>query len=353
MPQLIGTIRSVNTSPGGIPKLPQDAVAVSRVGLHGDGRNHAKHDREFRAISLLDAELLEVEPYRPYHLLDGQLGENLTVTGLGAQGLLPGTRLRTGGGVELEVTEPRTPCYVLDAIDPRLQHEAWGRCGVMARVITEGVIRRGEPIEILGNTWEDDALPRWPHTAVILAGGKGRRMGQPKEGVRLPNGQLMLEPILAAAQAACQRVVISGACVGYTSLPEGVLQVPDLVPDQGPLGGIVSAMEAVPDSAYLVMTCDMPRLTPYTLRLLTHARQGKARFFRDDADRKLQPFPGIFNGAWLGDMQAFLAGGERSVLEFLRRVSFEKVTIPAAVTASMCNVNTPEDLAACPFPEGG
>ncbi len=52
------------------------------------------------------------------------------------------------GGVILELTKIRKPCYVLDAIDPRLKEVIIGRCGFYAKVLQEGLINTGDNIFI-------------------------------------------------------------------------------------------------------------------------------------------------------------------------------------------------------------
>ena len=117
-------------------------------GLAGDGRAHAKHIKPVRAISLLGAELIEAIRAEGYAVGPGEMGENLTTTGLDLPSLAPGTRLRFAGGVEIDLTEPRVPCFVLDAIHPDLKHAVRGRFGWMARVVTPGVLRAGDSIDV-------------------------------------------------------------------------------------------------------------------------------------------------------------------------------------------------------------
>ena len=52
-------VLTVSISAGGIPKRPIAACMATRDGLAGDGRNHAKHSRPDRAVSLFDVEILE------------------------------------------------------------------------------------------------------------------------------------------------------------------------------------------------------------------------------------------------------------------------------------------------------
>lgn len=135
-------------SPGGIPKLPLAKGHVTFSGLAGDGRNHAKHIRPDRALSLWDHEILQQLVAEGFQLTPGAAGENLTVCGLNVQQLSPGTLLRVGD-VVLKLEQPRKPCYVLDTIDPRLKEVIVGRCGYMASVLCKGVIRPGMPIEVI------------------------------------------------------------------------------------------------------------------------------------------------------------------------------------------------------------
>lgn len=141
-------VLAVNTSPGGIPKRPQAAVSVAIEGLQGDGRNHAKHIRPDRALSIWDHENLQQLVAEGFQLTPGAAGENLTVSGLNVQQMLHGTLLRIGD-VVLKLEQPRKPCYVLDAIDPRLKEVIVGRCGYMASVVRVGVLCPGMPIRVI------------------------------------------------------------------------------------------------------------------------------------------------------------------------------------------------------------
>jgi MOSC domain-containing protein YiiM len=150
----IGWVVSINSSPGGIPKRPVEEGFVTLDGLAGDGRAHAKHIKPVRAISLLEEELIEAIRAEGYAVGPGVMGENLTTRGLDLPGLAPGTRLRFAGGVEIELTEPRVPCFVLDAVHPDLKHAVRGRFGYLACVVTPGVLRAGDSIDVCAPVFE-------------------------------------------------------------------------------------------------------------------------------------------------------------------------------------------------------
>jgi MOSC domain-containing protein YiiM len=159
-----GTVVAVCLSPGGIPKLPVASGRVGADGLEGDGHAHEKHRRPDRAISIVDLETLRELQDEGFALSAGAIGENLTVEGLGVQTMPPGTLLKIGH-VVLRLEEPRKPCYVLDAIDPRLQHELRGRCGYMASVVRGGAIAPRMPICLLetssAGSNSASLRPRW------------------------------------------------------------------------------------------------------------------------------------------------------------------------------------------------
>jgi len=141
---------SVNRSPGGIPKQPlPHGARVLPGGLEGDGHDHEKHCTPFQAISILDGEDIDDLVREGYDLVPGSTGENLTVRALSVDTLAVGMMLSFSGGVMLELTRVRRPCYVLDAIHPELKKAIDGRCGFYARVIREGVIAPGEAITVM------------------------------------------------------------------------------------------------------------------------------------------------------------------------------------------------------------
>ena len=159
----MGVLVAINVSSGGIPKSPVPTAEVTESGLVGDGRAHAKHVKPTRALSLLDAETIEELRREGYPVARGVLGENLTIKELCVQRLSAGTRLEFAGGVLIELTQPREPCLLLDAVDARLPEATRGRIGWMARVITPGRLTSGETVEVKG-------VPYGAQTAAVAAG---------------------------------------------------------------------------------------------------------------------------------------------------------------------------------------
>jgi MOSC domain-containing protein YiiM len=142
-------VLSVNISPGGIPKRPVGRGEVTCDGIVGDSHNHEKHITPLQAFLLIDIEDIEQLQREGYRVYPGAMGENLTCRGLDVDSLPPGARLAFPGGLVLELTKARKPCYVLDSIDPVLKKVVVGRAGMYARVVEAGPIRAGERIDVL------------------------------------------------------------------------------------------------------------------------------------------------------------------------------------------------------------
>jgi len=146
----------ISVSPGGVPKTPVEAAKVTVDGVEGDAhRDHAHHGGPDRAVCLFSLEVIEALQAEGHPIAPGALGENLTVHGLDWSQVTPGSQLRVGEDVVLEVTRYTSPCMnitrsFLDGDYARVsqkRHPGWSR--VYARVLVPGPVRRGDPIQLV------------------------------------------------------------------------------------------------------------------------------------------------------------------------------------------------------------
>jgi MOSC domain-containing protein YiiM len=138
-----------------IGKAPVDGrVRVAGVNLTGDDqadrRVHGGPDKAVYAYASEDAAWWARELGR--ELPPGMFGENLTTQGVDVSGAVVGERWRVGT-VELEVCQPRIPCFKLGLRfeDPRMVRrfgEA-SRPGAYLRIVREGELGAGDAIEVI------------------------------------------------------------------------------------------------------------------------------------------------------------------------------------------------------------
>jgi len=151
-----GRVVQVNVSAGGVPKLPVERAWVGRMGLDGDAhRERTEHGGPHRAVCIFAMEAIERLQAEGHPVEPGSVGENLTTSGI-EWSLLPiGTRARIGVELELELASSTTPCATQK---PNFLGGRFSRISIdrhpsdsrmYARVLREGEVRPGDPIDLL------------------------------------------------------------------------------------------------------------------------------------------------------------------------------------------------------------
>ncbi len=154
-----GVLVSINISGGGVPKRRVADAKVSLLGLLGDAQNDTKgHGGPERALCVYSLERIHSLQQEGHPIDVGTVGENVTVEGIDWDLVVPGVQLKVGDEVLLEVASFTNPCKTIKAsfIDGRFVriaqklHPGWSR--VYARVLSEGEIHFGDPIEVIPAT---------------------------------------------------------------------------------------------------------------------------------------------------------------------------------------------------------
>jgi len=92
--------------------------------------------------------------------------------------------------------------------------------------------------------------------AVVLAGGRSRRMGSPKALVELGGRPLIAWPLAAAAEAGLEVVVVAKSGSPLPTLEVPVWAEPER--PSHPLAGLVAALERAAPRPIVALACDMP-----------------------------------------------------------------------------------------------
>ncbi|RLB12167.1 MAG: MOSC domain-containing protein [Deltaproteobacteria bacterium] len=113
-------------------------------GIQGD----AHSGRWKRQVSLLSAESVEKMRQRGLDLAPGSFAENILTEGLDLQSLKIGDLIRIGEA-ELEITQIGKECHNRCSIYEQAGDCIMPREGIFARVTRGGMIRKGDPLEVL------------------------------------------------------------------------------------------------------------------------------------------------------------------------------------------------------------
>lgn len=149
-------------------------------------------------------------------------------------------------------------------------------------------------------------------------------MGRDKAGL-LYQGKTQLNRAIELAHSACERIFLSlraeQGVPPHTELM-GVEVLRDRWPGQGPLSGILTAIETCPRHPWLVLAVDLPFLDRATLQVLVAGRDSSCPFtaFRSSHDGQPEPLCAIYEPSCLEILRDCL--GRRKLLS-PRRILLE------------------------------
>ncbi len=176
-------------------------------------------------------------------------------------------------------------------------------------------------------------------TGVILCGGRSSRFGQNKALAHV-RGVPMVKRVLEVMR------LLFAPLLMVTNRPEeyaafNIPMVSDLVPDRGPMEGIVTAFHHSSNDRLFVVACDMPILDPETIREVIAADNGfDAAIPIHDGIREY--LMALYSRNLVPGLQASLHRRELSLERFFAETP--RVTWVPVHGNSCLNVNTRDDL---------
>ena len=152
-------------------------------------------------------------------------------------------------------------------------------------------------------------------TAVILAGGRGSRMGGADKGLVEVAGRPMVEHVLAAVGPQASAVAINANRSTRRYARYGYPVIPDRLGGfQGPLAGMASALASAATDLVLVVPCDSPlvdrELGP---RLHAELEATNANVAVAHDGERMHPVFVLLRRAVLPGLESFLARGGRKI----------------------------------------
>jgi len=187
-------------------------------------------------------------------------------------------------------------------------------------------------------------------SCIILAGGKGLRLGKDKV-LEIVGNKCLIDRVISSISPLCQDIiVVTGAT---QTIPQSVSHpklrvVGDILPDKGPLGGIYTGLQTSDTFYNLVVACDMPFLNQDLLHYLLRS----AVDFDVAIPRRnnlVEPLHAVYTKNCLAPIEAMFELGKLSVNRLLgavkaRYVEAEEIDRIDPGHLSFFNINTQADL---------
>jgi molybdopterin-guanine dinucleotide biosynthesis protein A len=190
-------------------------------------------------------------------------------------------------------------------------------------------------------------------TGVILAGGRGSRMGGADKGLQNFNGMPMALATLMRLQPQVAEVMINANrnLAAYESF--GVPVWPDVLADYaGPLAGFLTALERCETQWLVTVPCDTPRFPPDLVARLSaaaHEQDGEiamAAAREEDGQLRTQPVFCLMRVELMESLVRFTQGGGRKIDAWtaLHRTAIVAFDAPGDDPRAFFNANTAAEL---------
>ena len=176
--------------------------------------------------------------------------------------------------------------------------------------------------------------------ALILCGGKSRRMGTDKTVLTL-EGTTLLERAAAfwrSVPGIDAVLAAVGSADHLSALPEGVTPVYDLYPGCGPMAGIHAAFAQTDTELLYVSAVDMPFLRADAL---LPPPAGDAAVYT--LQGRPEPLFAVYRRSCLAALERALREGRYKMNALLRDLDTAYIPLPEAWIPLLANLNTPAD----------
>jgi molybdenum cofactor guanylyltransferase len=159
----------------------------------------------------------------------------------------------------------------------------------------------------------------------VLAGGGSTRFGRDKALARIGD-QALLARLCSVMRGVTPCVTIIGSREKYAAF--GADCVADCWPNEGPLGGIITALLATSETGgsewNIIIGCDMPFLTSEWLAyLVQRAQASEAEVIAPRSAHGLEPLSACWRTSGVEKLQRAFKGGTRRVTEAMKHLTME------------------------------
>jgi len=194
-------------------------------------------------------------------------------------------------------------------------------------------------------------------TAVILAGGKGNRLGCNKALLKIGDTYL-LEILVSNIKAMSDRILLVVSPHDYNHLlsihsslfsSNCVSVICDSIPNQGPLLGLIEALKWSDEEWIFLVGCDMPFIEKPLVRLIYQSRKKGSQVLVPQLNNFLEPLHAFYHRSCLKAAETAYKQGKRKIKDFYPFVNVSVLEEKAMrvikdYQISFFNINSAEDL---------
>lgn len=162
-------------------------------------------------------------------------------------------------------------------------------------------------------------------TAVILAGGKSRRMGKDKLELEYC-GKTLLEAAVERFSKCFDKVYVSVADPEKYPYIKAE-RIEDIYKDCGPMAGLHAALKKTDDEGVFLVAADLPFSDPGAAKRIIDLVGTNDAALMLDKEGRYEPLFAYYKKTLLPEVEALLDAGEYKMIKIIESITVKKVTI--------------------------
>lgn len=179
--------------------------------------------------------------------------------------------------------------------------------------------------------------------AIILAGGKAKRLNGINKGLLLYNNRPFIEIILNTIAPLVKKIIISANTHEYDYL--GYTVVSDKINGIGPLGGIITCLEYSDEQKNILLPCDAPFITEQILKsLIHHTAHSNADVIVARFCNTIQPLCAVYSKNILPLAYQQIQQQNFKLTDLIQKSATQYVDFNEEFKKNFLNINTLQDL---------
>lgn len=192
------------------------------------------------------------------------------------------------------------------------------------------------------------------HSALILAGGKGKRMGFQEKALMDINGRPLISFVIKRLEKVVDEIIISVRDKAQKELLMSVLPgytyVCDVHKNTGPLSGIISGLSACKEKYCFIAACDMPFINEKVVELLFEMSKNHDAAIPRREDGWIETLHAVYKcRPMIDETNLAIINGETKILVPINKmkvnyVEMEYIRKIDPDLRTFININTPEEL---------
>ncbi len=192
------------------------------------------------------------------------------------------------------------------------------------------------------------------YSALILAGGKGSRLGYKEKALMDINGKPLIAYVIEALEKVVDNIIISVRNKAQGELLEphlpGYRFACDVHKNIGPVAGILSGLTLCEDEYCFIAACDMPFINDNVVKMLFEKSEHYDAAIPRWNDGFLEPLHAVYRcKPMIRETKKAIGNGETIILApifklHVNYIGIEEIKNIAPDLRTFMNINTPEDM---------